>query len=63
MVTNLLRRRGFRVHGGAGAGAELGEFVVDTDEPNFVYFQFAEPALPFGLDDPVLAIAPDLLQA
>jgi hypothetical protein len=41
----------------------LGEFVLDAREADLESLDFAEPAVKFSLDDSVLEVAPDLLQA
>ena len=47
----------------ARTGVDLGKFVVDAGKADLESFDFAEPAVKFGLADSVLEVAPDLLQA
>jgi hypothetical protein len=47
----------------AERGIELCEFVFDAGKADLESFDFAEPAVKFGLDDPVLEVGSDLFQA
>jgi hypothetical protein len=48
---------------GAEAVVDLREFVLGPGQADLQTFDFAEPAMKFGLDDSVLEVAPDLFQA
>ena len=46
-----------------GDAVDLGELVLGAGEADLQALDLAEPALPFGLGDPVVQVVQDLFQA